>query len=112
MLPSLFASVWIMDTASDEVKTNKIIMDRSSEFTIRRVAKLESMGDGASSAGKHDEVIAVYSAARSLSSPKDVLVKWGKTVLVHGSVNGVLSAAIKIFNNDVPKCSRNLRMLQ
>ena len=108
----LFASLWTPRVS--EIKTNKIlwigplVSSRLStrvlyieisllEFTIRCVAKLESMGDAASNAEKHDEAIVAYSTALSLSSPKDVSMKWTKTVLVHSSINGALSTVIKVY---------------
>lgn len=103
-----------VDATSDEVKTNKLIMDwisgefwylwlewlcielLLSEFTKRCVAKLQRIGDAASNAKKDDEAIAAYSTALSLSSPKSVLVKWVNMLLMHGSVNEALNAATKV----------------
>jgi len=67
------------------------------------------MGDAASSAGKHDDAIAAYSTALSISSPKDVLVKWAKTTLAHGSVDRALSAATKVSFTHCPNPQNEIK---
>ena len=54
-------------------------------------------GDEASSAENHDEALAAYSTALLLSpsTPKTLLVKWASMMLIRGSANDALTAAVE-----------------
>ncbi|KAH0829008.1 hypothetical protein J3R83DRAFT_2460, partial [Lanmaoa asiatica] len=104
----------ITNTASEEVRDNKLIMDRltgespqhalwysiqspSPEFTNQCISTLELTADEALSAEKQDEAVAAYSTALLLnpSTPNTLLSKWASTALARGSVNEALCAAAK-----------------
>jgi hypothetical protein len=105
----------IADNVSDAVRDNELIMDwlageslgralkesiqfTPSEFTNRCTSTLEIIGDEASTAEKHDDALAAFSTALSLcpSTPSTVLIKWAKTMLIHGSANEALGASTKV----------------
>lgn len=106
----------LMDVVTEDVRANKLIMNwllggllrirlkwsiqsMPSEFTHRCVSKLEATGDDASNAMKHDEAIAAYFAALSIShSTLDtLLLKWASKALIHCTANEALGAATKVF---------------
>ena len=69
-----------------------------SDFTNRCTSTLEANGDEASKVEKYDEAFAAYSTAVSLSpsTPRTLLSKWARLILVRGSVNEALDAATKV----------------
>lgn len=104
----------IMDTASRVARADELIAhwligefpcrtleERArpllSEFTSRCVSKLESIGDKAFDAEKHDQAATAYSMVLSLnhSTQSPILPKWARAMLTRGSVNEALSAGEK-----------------
>ena len=69
-----------------------------SDSTNRCASTLELSGDEASKIKKYDEALAAYSAALFLGPliPNTILIKWMRTMLVHGSVNEAGDAAVKV----------------
>lgn len=80
------------------------------EFRPRCATALEGIGDMALSDKKHDEAVASYSTALSLSLPtsSSILMKWTSTMLVVGSVNEIPGAASKVgfsrYSEFGPRC--------
>ena len=105
----------IKNTASDDVKADKIIMNWLSgefrhhrleevvdfplqDFTRRSMIALESTGDQALEMKNHNEARVAYSTALSLgpSPPSSLLGKWTRIMLLRGSTQDVLDAAAKV----------------
>jgi len=89
--------VQITNTMSEEVQSNKFLMDWFTDFTNLCVSALEKIGDDALSAEKHDEALEAFSTILSFGSgaPESVLAKWTSTMMSHSSVNETLRAAGK-----------------
>jgi hypothetical protein len=87
----------IATTIGEDIRADKLVVDRLAERTHQCATKLERVGGEASNAEKHDEVVSTYSTALSLSpsTPHTVLVKWASVMLVCGSTNEALNAAAK-----------------
>ncbi|KAG8214228.1 hypothetical protein J3R82DRAFT_11026 [Butyriboletus roseoflavus] len=87
----------IVNTLSEDVRTNKLFTDWLPEFTSRCISMLEILGDKASSTKKHDEALEAYSVALFLGPPipNAVLVKWASVKLIRSSANETLGAAVK-----------------
>ena len=79
-------------------QTLKVIHPLVSVFKQRCVVALESIGDEASKVENRDQALRAYSVALSLGppSPNDLLSKWARLMLVHGSPNKTLDAATKV----------------
>lgn len=106
--------VQITNTASESVIADKLVADWltgeslsritieyqfvSPEFTHRCVSALERIGNEALDIQKHDEAIAAYSTALSLShsTSNTVLIKWARAMLIRGSGSKALGAAAKV----------------
>ncbi|KAH0831382.1 hypothetical protein J3R83DRAFT_14045 [Lanmaoa asiatica] len=103
-----------INTLSEEVRSNKLIMDWLAsefsyrtlgqstefpllEFTTQCISTLEITGDEALTSGKQNEAAATYSTALLLSpsTPNTLLSKWASTMLISGSANKTLIAAAK-----------------
>ena len=78
--------------------TSKAVQPLVSVFKQRCVVALESIGDEASKVENRDQALRAYSIAFSLGppSPNDLLFKWARLMLVHGSPNKTLDAASKV----------------
>ena len=65
---------------------------------------LEANGDETSKVEKYDEALAAYWTALSLSpsTPRTLLIKWVRLILVRGSVNDALGATAKAPPHNVP----------
>ena len=76
----------------------------SSDFTNRCVLTLETNGDEASKVEKYDEALAAYSTALSLSpsTPRTLLSRWARLILVRGSTNEALDVATEVLSHNVP----------
>ena len=105
----------LLNTAYDVIRADESLADRttgelrcrrseesliflSSEITHKCVSKLEVHGDETSHAMKHDEAVAAYSAALSLTFQVSdtVLNEWARIILIRRSASEALGAAAKV----------------
>ena len=97
------ADTTVMDWISGELclyGPDEGVQSLLSVFRHKCVVVLESIGDEASKAENRDEAQRVYSIALSLGppSPNGLLFKWARLMLLHGSPNETLDAAIKVYS--------------
>ena len=105
----------LLDTAYEVIRAHESLADRtagelrcrrseerliflSSEITRKCVSELDIYGDKASHAMKHDEAVAAYSTALSLSiqASDTVLNKWARIILIRCSASEALGAAATV----------------
>ena len=64
------------------------------------MSTLEANGDEMSKVEKYDEALVAYSTVLSLvgspSMSRTLLIKWARLILVRGSANEALDAAVKV----------------
>ena len=85
-----------------------------SDLTSRCALTLEVNGDEASKVEKYDEALAAYSTAWSLSpsTPRILLSKWARLILVRGLANEALDVAAKVPSHNVPLMDVDFLSLQ
>ncbi|KAN0086241.1 hypothetical protein V8E55_007375 [Tylopilus felleus] len=89
----------LLNTAYDVIRADESLADRTTEITHKCVSKLEVHGDETSHAMKHDEAVAAYSAALSLTFQVSdtVLNEWARIILIRRSASEALGAAAKFM---------------
>ena len=85
-----------------------------SDLTSRCASTLEVNGDEATKVEKYDEALAAYSTAWSLSpsTPRILLSKWARLILVRGLANEALDVAAKVPSHNVPLMDVDFLSLQ
>ncbi|KAG9311908.1 hypothetical protein JVU11DRAFT_8169 [Chiua virens] len=102
---------------SNSGDANNLIVNIITDFAHRYITTLEGKGNEAAITNNHDDALAAYTAALSLSPSTltKLLSKWANIVLLHGSVDKsvVDTATLKLQNFDVhqeaTKCFRQIQ---